>query len=143
MRIPANILSRRWLDFALSGNDTVGFTWLVVTAFVRISTKIGLFPSPLSTDEALDQVRSWLDAPGARTLEPTGQHLSVLARLLSRRSVAAATSSTTRTWRRSPSSTGRTSSPSMPSSAGSPRSAGGDPRPADGMRSLPAKLNDR
>lgn len=74
--------SRRWLDAALSGADTVGFTWLAVTAFIRISTRIGLFPNPLTTAEALEQVRGWLDAPGARVLEPTGQHLSVLEGLL-------------------------------------------------------------
>ncbi len=79
---PHHEASRRWLDSALSGADTVGFTWLAVTAFVRISTKVGIFPTPLTTDEAVDQVRSWLDAPGARVLEPTGAHLTVLQRLL-------------------------------------------------------------
>lgn len=74
--------SRRWLDHALSGADTVGFCWLVVTGFVRIATKEGLFPAPLTATEAIAQVRSWLDAPGARVLEPTGQHLAVLERLL-------------------------------------------------------------
>ena len=75
-------VSRRWLDQALSGADVVGFTWLALIAFVRISTKEGLFPHPMSADEATDQVRRWLDAPGARLLEPTGQHLTVLERLL-------------------------------------------------------------
>lgn len=75
-------VSRRWLDRALSGSDTVGFTWLALTAFLRLSTKIGLFPAPLSVDDALDQVGAWLDAPGARVLEPTGQHVTVLGRLL-------------------------------------------------------------
>ena len=75
-------VSRRWLDQALSGEDVVGFTWLALVAFLRISTKEGLFPHPLSAEEATDQVRRWLDAPGARLLEPTGQHLTVLERLL-------------------------------------------------------------
>jgi predicted nucleic acid-binding protein len=35
--------SLRWLDGALSGADTVGFTWLPLLAFVRLSTKEGLF----------------------------------------------------------------------------------------------------
>ncbi|MFV0459999.1 MAG: type II toxin-antitoxin system VapC family toxin [Actinomycetales bacterium] len=74
--------SRRWLDAALGGADTVGFTWLALTAFIRIPIKIGIFPSPLSSGEACEQVRSWLEAPGARVLEPTGQHITVLERLL-------------------------------------------------------------
>ena len=63
--------SHRWLDSALNGADTVGFTWLALTAFVRISTKVGLFPNPLSPGQAMAQVQAWLDAPGARILEPT------------------------------------------------------------------------
>lgn len=76
-------VSRRWLDDALAGADTVGFTWLAVTAFLRICTKVGLFPHPMTAEEAVVQVRRWLDAPGARVLEPTGQHVGVLGRLLS------------------------------------------------------------
>lgn len=74
--------SHRWLDSALNGADTVGFTWLALTAFVRISTKVGLFPNPLSPDQAMAQVQAWLDAPGARVLEPTSAHALTLARLL-------------------------------------------------------------
>lgn len=74
--------SRRWLDHALAGNDTVGFTWLALTAFLRITTKVGLFPQPLLPEQALHQVAAWLDAPGARVLEPTPQHIGVLGRLL-------------------------------------------------------------
>lgn len=74
--------SRCWLDAALSGSDTVGFTWLSLTAFVRITTKVGIFPTPLTVEQACGQVRAWLNAPGARVLEPTKQHVTVLERLL-------------------------------------------------------------
>lgn len=74
--------ARRWLQQALAGADTVGFTWLALTAFIRISTRVGLFPTPLSTADAIEQAHLWLDAPGARVLEPTAQHLTVLERLL-------------------------------------------------------------
>lgn len=74
--------SRRWLDRGLGGADSIGFTWLALLAFVRLSTKVGLFPSPLSSEESTHQVRRWLEAPGARVLEPTSQHLAVLERLL-------------------------------------------------------------
>ncbi|GAB3297922.1 PIN domain-containing protein [Epidermidibacterium keratini] len=74
--------SRAWLDKSLNGADTVGFSWLAMTAFLRLVTKVGLFPNAMSVDEALDQVRDWLDAPGAQVVEPTQQHLAVLQRLL-------------------------------------------------------------
>ncbi len=74
--------SRQWLDGALSGGDTVGLTWLTLTAFLRLSTKVGLFPRPLRTADALGVVRAWLEAPGARLVTPSPQHLDVLSRLV-------------------------------------------------------------
>lgn len=72
-----------WLDAALNGRATVGFSWIsLLLAFLRLSTKIGLFPSPLGVDQALDRVRAWLAQPTSVLLEPTPQHLDVLSGLL-------------------------------------------------------------
>lgn len=79
---PHHAAAHRWLDRALSGSDSIGFTWIVVTAFLRLSTKVGLFPRPLTTADALDILRLWLQAPGACVLEPGGAHLTLLGRLL-------------------------------------------------------------
>ncbi|MFY9491830.1 MAG: TA system VapC family ribonuclease toxin, partial [Mycobacterium sp.] len=57
--------SRRWLDSALSGGDTVGLDWVPLLAFVRLTTKVGLFPSPLHTSAAIQQVAEWIGAPGS------------------------------------------------------------------------------
>jgi len=74
--------SRRWLDEALSGRETVAFCWVALLAFVRLSTKAGLFPSPLSVHQAMDRVDAWLDASPAVLVEPTIEHSTVLRRLL-------------------------------------------------------------
>lgn len=74
--------SRTWLDHALRGGDTVGLTWLALIAFMRLSTKVALFPQPLTVAEATEQVGDWLAAPGARILHPTAGHLHHLERLL-------------------------------------------------------------
>lgn len=74
--------SRRWLDGALSGADTVGLAWVPLLAFVRLSTKVGLFPSPLTPADALRQVTEWLGAPGAVPVGPTPRHADVLTSLL-------------------------------------------------------------
>jgi len=74
--------SRRWLDAALSGADTVGLAWVPLLAFVRLTTKEGLFPSALRPSEALGQVAAWLGAPGAVMVSPTPRHVDVLAGLL-------------------------------------------------------------
>lgn len=77
-------VSRRWLDGALSGGDTVGLAWVPLLAFVRLTTKVGLFPSPLAPDDAMRQVAEWLGAPGAQLVAPTARHADVLAGLLAR-----------------------------------------------------------
>ncbi len=74
--------SRRWLDESLSGEDTVAFAWIALLAFVRLATREGLFPHPLSMDGAMDRVDSWLSAPSAVVLEPTIEHGRVLRSLL-------------------------------------------------------------
>ena len=74
--------SRRWLDESLSGEDTVAFAWIALLSFVRLATREGLFPHPLSMDGAMDRVDSWLSAPSAVVLEPTIEHGRVLRSLL-------------------------------------------------------------
>lgn len=76
--------SRQWLDGALSGSDVVGFSWVPLLAFVRLTTKVGLFPHPLQPPEAMQQVIEWLGAPGAQLITPTPRHADVLAGLLVR-----------------------------------------------------------
>jgi toxin-antitoxin system PIN domain toxin len=78
---PRNAEARAWLDRALHGTETVAFSWLVVIAFVRISTS-QLFDDPYTVEEATRAVRRWLDQPAAVMLEPTSRHLDVLRGLL-------------------------------------------------------------
>ena len=74
--------SRRWLDGALSGADTVGLAWVPLLAFVRLTTKVGLFPAPLTSAAATRQVAEWCGAPSVTVLHPTPRHPDVLAELL-------------------------------------------------------------
>lgn len=74
--------SRAWLDGALSGGETVAFSWIVLLAYVRLATKVGLFPRPLSVAEAMARVDAWSAAGPAVVVDPTPDHARVLARLL-------------------------------------------------------------
>jgi uncharacterized protein len=76
--------SRRWLDGALSGGDTVGLAWVPLLAFLRLTTRDGLFPSPLTAEAAMTQVLDWCDAPASVMVSPTPRHGDVLSGLLSR-----------------------------------------------------------
>ena len=70
--------SRRWLEAVLSGTDVVGFAWLTLWAFVRISTNPRVFDNPLSASEAADAVSSWLDQPVSTILQPGDRHWDIL-----------------------------------------------------------------
>lgn len=70
------------MDGALGSSETVGFSWVVLLAFLRLSTKIGLFPTPLSVEGANQRVAHWLAQPSAVVLEPSARHQAVLAGLL-------------------------------------------------------------
>lgn len=75
--------ARTWLDAALSGQETVAFAWVALLAFVRLTTKDGLFPRPLTVSEAMSRVDAWLAAGPAVVVGPTSDHAHVLHRLLS------------------------------------------------------------
>jgi toxin-antitoxin system PIN domain toxin len=86
---PLHSAAISWLDPALAGREAVGFAWIVLLAFVRLSTHPGLFPNPLAADQALDVVESWLAQPASIVLDPTVRHLSVLRGLLTQLGTAA------------------------------------------------------
>ncbi|MDQ3147077.1 MAG: type II toxin-antitoxin system VapC family toxin [Actinomycetota bacterium] len=79
---PRHEASRRWLDGALSEQVTMAFAWPVLLAFLRLSTKVGLFPNPLPVAAALERVRAWTDQPPSVIAGPTPRHLDLLAGLL-------------------------------------------------------------
>jgi len=74
--------ARSWLDAALNGTEPVGFAWVVLLAFLRLVTKIGLFPHPMAVGDALTVVRAWLEQGPGVAVEPTSRHLEVLSGLL-------------------------------------------------------------
>ncbi|HEV8056079.1 MAG TPA: type II toxin-antitoxin system VapC family toxin [Nocardioidaceae bacterium] len=80
---PLHAPARRWIEEALSGRQTVGFAWVVLLAFLRLTTRASLSPRPLSVQRAVEVTESWLAQPGAVIVEPTVRHLSLVHGLLS------------------------------------------------------------
>jgi toxin-antitoxin system PIN domain toxin len=74
--------ARAWLDRALSSAETVGFSWVVLLAFLRLATRPALFPQPLTQDQAAAVVGLWLDQPPAVVVQPGERHLGLLRKLL-------------------------------------------------------------
>jgi len=54
------IKAKTWLETAVSGTETVGLPWIVLLAFLRLTTRPGVFQKPLSVDAAFDIVDAWL-----------------------------------------------------------------------------------
>lgn len=80
---PRHRSAKRWVEQALSGDESVGFAWLVLLTFVRVATLPAWAPSPLPVEDALDLVDSWLAAPTAAIVAPSGRHAALLRGFLS------------------------------------------------------------
>jgi len=74
---PLNRKAKPWLESSLGGSETVGFSWNVLLAFLRITTRAGLFRNPLPVDTAFDLVSSWLDQSTATIVHPGPNHLRI------------------------------------------------------------------
>jgi uncharacterized protein len=79
---PRHAVARAWLEHALSGTETVGFAWSVLSAFIRLGTRAAVFANPLSPTQALDLVEGWLAQPNVVTIDPTQRHIAILGGLL-------------------------------------------------------------
>lgn len=60
----------------------VGFAWIALLAFLRLSTRRGIFPEALSVDDALRVVSHWLTHPNAQAIHPGERHAELLGQLL-------------------------------------------------------------
>ena len=74
--------ARAWMEDRLSGTETFALAWVVVLAFVRLTTSSRVFQAPLTTSQALDLVDGWLAQPCTTVVHPTSRHASVLRELL-------------------------------------------------------------
>jgi toxin-antitoxin system PIN domain toxin len=79
---PHHEIAKRWLEEKLSGPETFAFAWAVLLAFIRLVTNPRVFEKPLSGEEALDLVDSWLAQTNATVLHPTDRHSQLLRELL-------------------------------------------------------------
>lgn len=79
---PLHRKAKAWLEKALSGTEPIGFEWTVLLAFLRLSTRTAIFPSPLTLEEAFGAVEAWLAQPCSVVVQPTERHAGILKDLL-------------------------------------------------------------
>jgi toxin-antitoxin system PIN domain toxin len=74
--------ARPWLEQTLSGTEEVGFAWMVLLGFLRVSTNPVAFADALSPDRAFEYISSWLDSPVATIVHPSERHADHMRDLL-------------------------------------------------------------
>jgi toxin-antitoxin system PIN domain toxin len=79
---PRHERAKEWLEAVLSGTETVAFTWTVLLAFLRLSTRPRVFPRPLRPEDAFEVFESWLSQPCATVIHPGAGHARTLKDLL-------------------------------------------------------------
>lgn len=79
---PRHAAARAWLESTLSGEETVGLPWVVLLGFLRISTSPYILPRPISIEQAIQVVGSWLSQPCVVPLNPGDEHWRILRDLL-------------------------------------------------------------
>src|SRR5437763_14901919 len=86
---PDHHKAKSWLEAAVCGTETVGLPWIVLLAFLRLTTRPGLFQKPLSVDAAFDVVDAWLQQPSVTVREPRARHLQMMRDLIPRDKITA------------------------------------------------------
>src|SRR5213594_2531804 len=79
---PQHAKARTWLEGLLAGNETIGFAWIVLLAFLRLSTRAAVFPRPLPTEDSFNLIDTWLSQPCSTIVHPGEQHLRILRELI-------------------------------------------------------------
>ncbi|MBI4891973.1 MAG: type II toxin-antitoxin system VapC family toxin [Acidobacteria bacterium] len=79
---PKHREARAWWEKTLSGGERVGLCWMVLLAFVRLTTRTGLFRHPLSVKAAIGLVRSWLDEPMVEVVREGPEHVRIFEQML-------------------------------------------------------------
>lgn len=79
---PHHARARPWLERTLSGTVPVGLPWIVILAFVRLTTRPGILYRPLPLANAIAYVDSWLEQPSVEIVAPGEHHWQIFSRLL-------------------------------------------------------------
>ena len=90
---PEHARARRWWEGLMNGGREVGLAGPALFGFVRLASNPRVLDRPLSVEEALTRVESWLERSHVHFVQPGPGHLKIAFGLL--RTVGAAASLTT------------------------------------------------
>jgi toxin-antitoxin system PIN domain toxin len=73
----------------MRGDEPIGFSWFVLVGFVRIATNQRVYRDPMTVEQALDIVNTWLRHHLVSIIEPSPSHWDILRALLRETGTAA------------------------------------------------------
>lgn len=79
---PQHPAAKEWLENLFSGEEIIGFPWITLWAFLRISTNPRAWPSPMPAAVAVQHIREWITQPGVVVIGPGSRHLELLERVV-------------------------------------------------------------
>ncbi|MCD0444476.1 PIN domain-containing protein [Glycomyces sp. A-F 0318] len=80
---PRHEAAKGWLDEQLNGRGrTIGLPWETLVGFMRILTNPRIFRTPLTAEQAWDQVDQWLSSPASWVPVPGPGHRNILDRIM-------------------------------------------------------------
>ena len=86
---PHHAVLHRWWEGAVNGDEPVALAWLVMLAFLRLSTHPKVFDRPLTATEAVNQIDAWLSHPNIRVVVEAENHWPILRNLVQTSGTAA------------------------------------------------------
>jgi hypothetical protein len=73
-----------WWHETLREGEPIGLPWIGIGGFLRLSTRGGILPKPLTIESALSLVDDWLALEQIVIVRETGEHWSVLRGLIAK-----------------------------------------------------------
>ena len=77
-----HVEARAWLEDVLNGREQLGMAWVVLLAFIRISTNPTALRKALSLEEATGIVSDLLERPTVILIHPAERHWMLFRQLL-------------------------------------------------------------
>jgi toxin-antitoxin system PIN domain toxin len=74
--------ARRWLEGGFRDRQAIRLPWLVITAFLRITTNFRAMQNPFTEQEACTAVSALLAHPSVAIINPGIRHWPILERLV-------------------------------------------------------------
>ncbi len=74
--------AKSWFEACYNANDPIGYTWVVLLGFIRLSTRRAIMDVPLNVSDCLATIDILINHNAARIAEPGPRHMGILGRLL-------------------------------------------------------------